>query len=73
LRAEGHPVVEFGVTLAMTLAMVANTALTAPHGLYLTALGYLLVASVTQIGAALPALRMALPRRPRSVPLSARV
>lgn len=73
LRAEGRPAVEFGVTLAMTLAMVANTALTAPHGLYLTALGYLAVATVTQIGAALPALRMALPRRARSVPFSARV
>jgi len=73
LRAEGRPALEFRVTLAMTVLLIANTALTAPFGLGVTAAGYLAVASLTQLGAALPALASALrlPRRPALQPANA--
>ncbi|MEI4488007.1 oligosaccharide flippase family protein [Frigidibacter sp. MR17.14] len=56
LRAEGRPAVEFTVTCTTTVLLIANTALTARHGLQATAIGYLAVATVTQLGAALPSL-----------------
>ncbi|MBY6089403.1 oligosaccharide flippase family protein [Pseudooceanicola sp. 502str34] len=56
LRAEGRPQREFTVTLAMTAALIANTALMAPHGLTALAWGYLAVAVVTQAASALPVL-----------------
>lgn len=59
LRVAGRPGTEFKVTLALTLALIANTALMAPFGLMAVAAGYLAVASVIQIGAAWPALAAA--------------
>jgi lipopolysaccharide exporter len=59
LRAEGRPGIEFAVTAAMTAALIANTALMAPFGLTHIAIGYLAVATLTQIGAAWPALSAA--------------
>lgn len=56
LRAEGRPQVEFTVTLALTLALIANTALLAPLGLTAVAWGTLALAVAVQIGAALPVL-----------------
>jgi len=56
LRAEGRPGVEFRVTLTLAAALILNTALTAPYGLHATAIGYLAVATVTQLVAAWPAL-----------------
>ncbi|WP_428926212.1 oligosaccharide flippase family protein [Marinibacterium sp. SX1] len=56
LRAHDRPHVEFVVTLALTLALIANTALAAPYGLEAIALGYLVLATLIQVGAALPAL-----------------
>ncbi len=64
LRAEGRPAVEFRVTLALATALILNTALMAPFGLHATAIGYLAVATVTQLAAAWPALATLLPRRP---------
>ena len=56
LRTHGRPHVEFAVTVGMTLALIANTALLAPFGLTAIAWGYLAIAIVTQIGASVPAL-----------------
>lgn len=56
LRAHDRPQIEFAVTLVVTLALIANTVLLAPHGLAAIATGYLVVATITQIGAAIPAL-----------------
>ncbi|NDV00535.1 oligosaccharide flippase family protein [Pseudoroseicyclus tamaricis] len=56
LRAEGRPQVEFAVTCVTAAALMANTAILAPHGLTAVATGYLVVATITQAGAALPAL-----------------
>ncbi|PJE28790.1 polysaccharide transporter, PST family [Pseudooceanicola antarcticus] len=60
LRAHDKPQVEFLATLAMTAALIANTIVLAPYGLTAIAMGYLVVALVTQIGAALPAIGPAL-------------
>lgn len=62
LRAEGRPQVEFAATLAMTAALIANTVLMAPHDLVALATGYLVVATLTQLGAA--ARPLASSRRP---------
>ncbi|WP_425053117.1 oligosaccharide flippase family protein [Psychromarinibacter sp. S121] len=56
LRSNERPQVEFWVTVLLTVALVANTALLAPHGLTAIAIGYLVIATVVQVGAALPAL-----------------
>ncbi|SFC09443.1 oligosaccharide flippase family protein [Tropicimonas isoalkanivorans] len=53
LRAENRPDLEFVATLAMTAALIANTALMAPYGLTALAWGYLVTATVTQLLAAL--------------------
>ncbi|QOL81292.1 oligosaccharide flippase family protein [Pseudooceanicola spongiae] len=53
LRAQNQPQTELLLTLAMTLALIANTALLARYGLTSIAFGYLAVALITQIGAAL--------------------
>ncbi|WP_068116381.1 oligosaccharide flippase family protein [Tropicimonas marinistellae] len=53
LRAENRPESEFAATAVMTLALIANTALMAPYGLEALAWGYLAVATITQLGAAL--------------------
>lgn len=60
LRAANRPQIEFVATAAMTLALVANTALMAPYGLEALAWGYLAVATITQLGAAFPTLANAL-------------
>ncbi|MDV7144010.1 oligosaccharide flippase family protein [Tropicimonas sp. TH_r6] len=60
LRAENRPEIEFLATAAMTVALIANTALMAPHGLEALAWGYLAVATITQLGAALRPLATAL-------------
>ena len=62
LRAEGRPQGELVATLAMTVALIANTIVMAPHGLTALAMGYLVVAVLTQIGAALMPLSIALHR-----------
>lgn len=67
LRAEGRPQAEFGATLMMTLALVGNTVLMAPYGLVPLAAGYLVVATVTQLGAALAPLSAALRPIPQEV------
>lgn len=56
LRAHNRPQVEFHVTLALTLALIANTVIAAPYGLTTLAFGYLVLATIIQIGAAIPAL-----------------
>lgn len=56
LRAHNRPQVEFHVTLALTLALIANTVIDAPYGLTALAFGSLVLATVIQIGAAIPAL-----------------
>ncbi|WP_121066075.1 oligosaccharide flippase family protein [Chachezhania antarctica] len=56
LRAQDRPQVEFAVTAAITFALIANTALLAPYGLTAVAWGYLAIATITQLAAALPAL-----------------
>ncbi|EPX80520.1 oligosaccharide flippase family protein [Salipiger mucosus] len=63
LRAAGRPQVEFSVTLALTIALVANTALLAPLGLTAIAWGTLALALVIQTGAALPVLAPAFSTR----------
>lgn len=66
LRTQDRPQVEFSVTVAMTLALLANTVILAPHGLVAIAWGYLAISAVAQIGAALPTLTRAFaPLRPR--------
>ncbi|SLN10168.1 Lipopolysaccharide biosynthesis protein WzxC [Roseivivax jejudonensis] len=57
LRADDRAHVEFAVTLGVTAALICTTAILAREGLTAIAWGYLLVATVTQIGAALATLR----------------
>ena len=71
LRAHDRPGVEFTVTLAMTAALIANTALMAPYGLLAVAKGYLAVATLTQLVASLPALAAAFGLRPLRLPFVA--
>ena len=59
LRAEGQAHIEFAATLGITCALLANTVLTARYGLPTLAAGYLVTATLTQIGASWPALRRA--------------
>ena len=59
LRSQERPQFEFVVTVVVTLALVANTVLMIPHGLTAVAWGYLIIATVTQIGAAVPTLASA--------------
>ena len=47
------------LTAILTAALIANAAVLAPYGVTAIACGYLAVASVTQIGAALPILAAA--------------
>ena len=56
LRTHDKPQVELYATLLTTVALIANTALLAPYGLTAIATGYLVVAIITQVGAALPTL-----------------
>lgn len=56
LRSEDRPQVELAATLVLTAALIVSTAICAPHGLTTLAWGYLLTATLTQLGAALPAL-----------------
>ena len=60
LRAENRPEIEFVATAAMTVALIANTALMAPYGLEALAWGYLAVATITQLVAAMRPLATAL-------------
>ena len=54
LRSNERPQAEFWVTVLLTAALIANTALLAPYGLTAIATGYLVIATVVQVGAALP-------------------
>lgn len=54
LRAEDRAATEFGITAAMTAALMGSTALLAPFGIEAIAWGYLAVASLGQIAASLP-------------------
>ncbi|MGR3271497.1 polysaccharide biosynthesis protein [Thalassococcus profundi] len=63
LRATGRAHREFGVTAAMTAALMLNTALLAPFGLVTVASGYAVVASLVMLGASLPALTLAFGQR----------
>ncbi|GHF59131.1 oligosaccharide flippase family protein [Seohaeicola zhoushanensis] len=56
LRANDQPRRELSVTVALTAALIANTMLMAPLGLSAIAWGYLVVATVVQVAAALAAL-----------------
>ncbi|TMV93290.1 polysaccharide biosynthesis protein [Thioclava sp. BHET1] len=60
MRAENRPGRELAATAVLTLALIANTVITAPFGLVTIAWGYLAVASVTMLALSLPALRAAL-------------
>jgi len=62
LRANGQPQKEFAVTATLTLALIANTVLMAPHGLLAIATGYSVVTAVILIAASLPALSFAFSR-----------
>jgi PST family polysaccharide transporter len=55
-RAEERAHAEFNVTAALTAALAASTWALAPHGLEAIAWGYLAVATVIQVVAALPLL-----------------
>jgi PST family polysaccharide transporter len=59
LRAHDRPREELVLTAILTAALIANAAVLAPYGVTAIACGYLAVASVTQIGAALPILAAA--------------
>ncbi|AUH33060.1 oligosaccharide flippase family protein [Paracoccus tegillarcae] len=59
LRASGHAHQEFWTTLAMTAALMLNTALMAPYGLHAVATGYAIVATVVMVIPSLPAVLMA--------------
>lgn len=59
LRVRNRPQREFAVTAAITVALILNTALLAHHGLVAIAWGYLCIATVGQLLAALPILRVA--------------
>lgn len=52
LRAHDRAVEEFAVSVILTAALLANTALLAGHGLTAVATGYLAVATAVQLGAA---------------------
>lgn len=68
LRAQDRPQVELYATLVTTAALIGNTVLLAPYGLTAIATGYLIVAIVTQVGAALPFLLPAfLPTQAKAV------
>ncbi|MDW4498535.1 oligosaccharide flippase family protein [Sulfitobacter sp. D35] len=56
LRAHERPQTELVVTVAVTVALIANTALLAPAGLEAVAWGYLAIAVIVQVGAAIPVL-----------------
>ncbi|MGV6839311.1 MAG: oligosaccharide flippase family protein [Planktomarina sp.] len=65
LRAQNRPQVGFWMTAGMTIAIVLNTLILAPHGLLALAIGYLVVMCATQIAASLPTLITAF--RPQTV------
>nr|WP_025313088.1 oligosaccharide flippase family protein [Roseibacterium elongatum] len=68
LRAEARTGAEFTATTAMAAALIVNTIVMAPFGLMHIAIGYLVVAAVTQVAAAWPALSVAfLSRSPAKV------
>ncbi len=62
LRAENRPQKEFAVTVALTVALIANTVIMAPHGLMSIATGYTVVTSVILLAASVPALIFAFSR-----------
>ena len=62
MRAEGRAGAEFRVTVLMTAALMANTALLAPMGLPVVATGYAVTASVVMLLASLPAIAAAFAR-----------
>ncbi|MFD1194715.1 oligosaccharide flippase family protein [Seohaeicola saemankumensis] len=62
LRATGRARQEFWVTLTTTFALVLNTIILAPYGLWPVAVGYALVATTVMVGASLPTLVMAFGR-----------
>lgn len=62
LRAENQPHKEFAVTLALTVALVANTVIMAPHGLMAIATGYTVVTTIVLLAASVPALVFAFSR-----------
>lgn len=62
LRTNGQPEREFAVTAILTVALVANTLLMAPHGLLAIATGYTAVTSIILFVASLPAMSFAFTR-----------
>jgi PST family polysaccharide transporter len=62
LRATGRAAHEFWVTVVLTAALMANTALLSSHGLDAVATGYAVVATVVMLGASLPSLLTAFGR-----------
>ncbi|MBK5925903.1 oligosaccharide flippase family protein [Rhodobaculum claviforme] len=67
LRSTGRAGAEFNRTLVMTVALIATTAALAPHGILAIAWGYLVVAGLTQVVFAAPALVAAFRPRPLEV------
>lgn len=65
LRATGHAAQEFWVTLALTVALMANTALLSAQGLVAVATGYAFVAAVVMVCASIAVFLVAF-RRPLS-------
>ncbi len=56
LRSHDRPQTELRATVLMTVALIGTTALLTPYGLKAIAIGYLCVATATQLLSALPAL-----------------
>lgn len=62
LRAHGQPHKEFTVTALLTVALIANTVIMAPHGLLAIATGYSVVTALILGLTSLPALSIAFSR-----------
>ncbi|SEQ03297.1 polysaccharide transporter, PST family [Loktanella sp. DSM 29012] len=67
LRANNRPQVELLVTVALTMGVVANTVILAPHGLAAVATGYAVTTTTLFCAASLPAIRAAFFSHPLKV------
>lgn len=69
LRANDQPQKEFLVTAALTVLLIANTILMAPHGLFAIAAGYAAVTWVVLCAASMPAVATAFGRPATPAPV----
>ncbi len=67
LRATNRPQIELAVTIVLTIALMANTALLAPLGLVSVATGYAVIAAIVMVGASLPVFLPAFGLKPAKV------